>query len=343
MELSAKNPNKVHSERPFVSIVMPALNEGRYIESAILSLLPSSDDDFDFELLIVDGGSTDDTLNILSRLELLYSTISIIHNEHKTQSYAVNKAARLANPRANIILRADCHSVYPVNFVASCVASLVKNDVASVVVPMKAIGTTGFQRAVAAAQNSRLGNGGSTHRLSGGRSCYVEHGHHAAFDRSIFNELGGYDESFICNEDAEFDRRLVLAGYRIWLATEASIGYFPRSNISSLAAQYMRHGTGRVNTTMKLSAPLKLRQLMPVLIFLTSVISPILAYLNSWMLVPISSYILVCSVWGVVISYRYRSPALVMTGVAAMTMHLAWGFGFLKGLTIAWPSIDCEK
>ncbi len=63
------------------------------------------------------------------------------------------------------------------------------------VVPLRTIGVTPLQRAIAAAQNSRLGNGGSAHRL-GGISGYVSHGHHAIFDRREFLRVGGYDESF---------------------------------------------------------------------------------------------------------------------------------------------------
>ena len=82
----------------------------------------------------------------------------------------------------------------------------------SVVVSMNAEGSACLQRAAAAAQNSLLGNGGSSHRIrSDGR--WVDHGHHALMTTAAFKAVGGYDEAFSHNEDAELDVRLTKADF----------------------------------------------------------------------------------------------------------------------------------
>ena len=53
--------------KPFVSIIMPALNEELYLSAAIDSVIPSSHD-IEFELLVLDGGSTDRTREIVQAL-----------------------------------------------------------------------------------------------------------------------------------------------------------------------------------------------------------------------------------------------------------------------------------
>ena len=60
----------------------------------------------------------------------------------------------------------------------------------SVVVAMNTIGKGGFQTAVAAAQNSKLGNGGASHRSAGGEGRWVEHGHHALMRVAAFRAVG---------------------------------------------------------------------------------------------------------------------------------------------------------
>src|SRR2546421_453420 len=103
----------------------------------------------------------------------------------------------------------------------------------SVVVSMIAKGVTCSQMAAAAAQNSKLGNGGSAHRRKA-QGRFVDHGHHALLDVNAFRLVGGYDESFSHNEDAELDFRLTAAGCRIYLCAGADITYYPRKRLLSL-------------------------------------------------------------------------------------------------------------
>jgi succinoglycan biosynthesis protein ExoA len=131
----------------------------------------------------------------------------------------------------------------------------------SVVVSMTARGVTCFQKAAAAAQNSRLGNGGSAHRrLAEGR--FVDHGHHALMNINAYRSVGGYDETFTHNEDAELDARLIAAGYRIYLCPGADITYYPRTSLTSLFRQYRNFGRGRAMTILKHRMKPKLRQMI---------------------------------------------------------------------------------
>ncbi len=313
----------------FVSIVMPALNEERYIADAVASILPCAGS-LDYELLVMDGGSTDETCRIVEQMMVLNSRIKLMRNPRRTQSAAMNIAAEVCDPRTTILVRADCHAIYPARFVENCVESLLAAQSSSVVVSMHAVGRSPLQRAIAAAQNSRLGNGGSRHRRVSA-SGYVDHGHHAAFDRQLFRSLGGYDESAPFNEDAEFDARLLRAGGRIYLDGRSIIDYFPRTSFASLTKQYYRHGWGRANTLLKHAARPKLRQLLPVLVFLMSA-----AALAAWpivgsitLLLP-ASYLAACLLWGSLLAVRQRQPELALSGAAAVAMHLSWASGFLK-------------
>jgi succinoglycan biosynthesis protein ExoA len=319
--------------KPFVSIVMPALNEERYIAEAVHSILPTSGD-LPYELLIVDGGSTDRTREIVQGLAASNPRIRLLFNIKKYQAAAVNLAAREADPRSSFLVRADCHTRFPAGFVERCVGELTSRRVASVVVPMHTEGSTCLQRAIAHAQNSRMGNGGSAHRIPG-RSGYVDHGHHAAFDRRIFLALGGYDERFTHNEDAEFDRRLIQAGKRIYLDSDAAVVYYPRANFQSLARQYFRHGAGRASTILKHRAVPRARQVLPVAALLACALSLALAFFNPWFLVVPVSYAICCLLWGAGMALLRRDVCLSLSGIAAIVMHMSWGSGFLSRLVSA--------
>lgn len=309
------------------AIIVPTLNEEHYIVPCLTSLLDTKPDCVR-QIIVVDGGSTDRTVELVREFADAYPIVSVLHNPKRLQSAAVNLAALLAAPEVRVLLRADAHSVYPPGFIDACVTALDARAADSVVVPILTVGTTGFQRAIAAAQNSRLGNGGSAHRI-GTVGRYVEHGHHAAFNRDAFLRIGGYNESFSHNEDAEFDHRLCLAGGRIWMAEQA-VTYFPRRTFASLARQYMRHGAGRARTIKLHRMRPRLRQVMPLILMAASIGGLALMPENIWFgLVPLS-YALCCLIWGVIGSIHARDAWLLAMGPAAITMHMAWAIGFVR-------------
>lgn len=316
---------------PFVSVVVPILNEERYIGPCLETLMKQGlkwGDGSRFEILVMDGGSTDQTREIVATMQASHPCIRLAHNPRRLQSAAMNLAARIASPLATVLLRADAHAEYPDDFLTTCLDTLIRTGVESVVVPMVTTGEHGFQHAVAAAQNSLIGNGGSAHRRMSA-SSFVEHGHHAAFTRSSFLRIGGYDETFSHNEDAEYDRRVAEAGGRIWLCGEAVLSYFPRRDPWGLAKQYFFHGAGRARTLLMHHMRPRLRQLMPLVIWAGSIGGLVLGALHpAFLLLPIA-YAGISLGWGVAAALRARDPWLLAVGPAAMIMHLSWASGFL--------------
>ncbi|MXP64643.1 glycosyltransferase family 2 protein [Roseomonas sp. M0104] len=316
--------------RELITLAVPVLNEEHYIGPCLESLLTQGDT-FRLEILVLDGGSHDRTAEIVHALAARHPEIRLVENPARLQSAAVNLAARVAARESRVILRADAHAWYPPGFVTGVVAGLRAQDATSVVVPMLTVGHQGMQRGIAAAQNSRLGNGGSAHRL-GLRSEWVDHGHHAAFDRAFFLSIGGYDESFTHNEDAELDQRARAAGGRIWLCADHPVTYFPRKDLASLARQYVKHGAGRARTLLKHRLRPKPRQMAPVIALLGNVAALLVApFWLPALLVP-ALYAALCLGWGAALAFRKRDPWLAAAGPAAMVMHMAWGVGFLRSL-----------
>jgi succinoglycan biosynthesis protein ExoA len=327
------SPQERAGTSTFVSILVPALNEEGYIEQAIRTIAPQSPD-LDYEIIVLDGGSRDNTPAIVEALAAADRRIRLVANPNRLQSAAVNLGARIANPRAQILIRADCHATYPPGFVDRLVAILESVDAASVVVPMKTIGESCFQKGVAAAQNSRLGNGGAQHR-KGGASQFVDHGHHAAFRRNFFEGIGGYDETFSHNEDAELDYRIGRRGGRIWFAGELGVGYFPRGTVRRLARQYFSHGAGRARTRFKHRQPLRPRQLLPVAATVGSALGLLAAPFFPWALLVPLLYLMASMMAGLAVAFSNRNVCAAFSGPAASVMHVSWGVGFL------WATARC--
>ncbi|MGJ4951798.1 glycosyltransferase family 2 protein [Bradyrhizobium sp. HKCCYLS20291] len=323
--------------QPFVTIIVPTLNEERYIARAIDSLIAGLED-VAYELIVLDGGSTDRTTTIVAQLAASNPRIRLEANPQRYQSAAVNRGAMIAHPESEIILRADSHAEYPPSFVAGLIRELREREAGSVVVPMRTRGTAFIQRGIAAAQNSRFGNGGALHRI-GTTSRYVEHGHHAAFLRKTFLAVGGYDESFTHNEDAELDIRLRKSGAKLWLCSELAVTYFPRSSFGSLARQYFNHGSGRAKTMLKHRQQPKLRQMLPLGALGMNVTGIALSCVfGGLFLLPSALYAGGCLAAGAWLAVVNRDVAGCAAGPAAMIMHQSWAAGFGYRVLRSWRS-----
>lgn len=315
-----------------VLVVVPTLNEARHIRGVLESQLPflrrRAATAVPARLVVADGGSTDGTQDIVREVAQGAPDLDIrlMDNPRRLQSAGVNLACTEHGEGLTWLLRIDAHAHYPDRYADILLDEARTSGADSVVVAMKAVGTSLMQHVVALAQNSRLGNGGAAHR-TGVSGRFVEHGHHALMRVSAFEGVGGYDESFSHNEDAELDLRLGRAGHRIWLTTRTGLEYLPRRDLPALMRQYFRFGAGRARTTLKHRLRPKLRQavliaLAPLLLLaLLGPFQPVLA-------LPLILWVLGCALGGGALALKHREIAALAAGPIAGCMHLAWSAGF---------------
>ena len=113
-------PQSQDSDRPLVSIVTPSFNMGSFIEETIQSVL--SQDYPNIEYIVVDGGSSDGTLEILRRYE---GRLRYVSEPDRGQTDAINKGFRLSRGSVFAFLCAD--DTYLPGAVATAVRHLVAN------------------------------------------------------------------------------------------------------------------------------------------------------------------------------------------------------------------------
>lgn len=313
-----------------VLIVVPCLNEALHIERVLRQCLETELPRHHL-VVVADGGSTDGTLDILNRLTDEFPSLRILHNRRKLQSAGVNLAVDTYAEGFRYLLRVDAHADYPKNYLKRLGEEMLATGAQSVVVPLISEGQTWFQKAVAMAQNSVLGTGGSPHRHEG-RRIWVDHGHHALFDIAWFKMLGGYNPAFGYNEDAEFDIRLGREGGKVWLAGDVPVIYYPRRNLVALCVQYYSYGGGRAKTVQLHKTRLKPRQMAPLAIAPACIAALFsLAFPSLWPLaLPAIVWALVACAFGAYLAIRHGEPCALASGPAAMAMHLSWSVGYWR-------------
>ena len=83
--------DKDYSYQPFISIIVPAYNEGRMIKRRIENLLSQDYPKDQFEIVVVDSGSTDTTLEIARGLEKINANVRVLEEgERKGKASAIN-------------------------------------------------------------------------------------------------------------------------------------------------------------------------------------------------------------------------------------------------------------
>lgn len=107
--------------KPLVSIITPSYNQGVFIRETIESVL--SQDYERVEYIVVDGGSTDNSLDIIKEYE---GRLTYISENDNGQSDAINKGFRMAHGEIVAWLNSD--DVYEPNSISKAVNEFLKND-----------------------------------------------------------------------------------------------------------------------------------------------------------------------------------------------------------------------
>ena len=88
---------------PKLSVVMPVYNAEKFLPAAIISIINQTFTDYEF--IIIDDGSSDDSLKIIKRFAEEDSRIQVISRENKGLIYSLNEA--LERARGQFIARMD--------------------------------------------------------------------------------------------------------------------------------------------------------------------------------------------------------------------------------------------
>jgi len=307
---------------------MPCYNEEKFIARSIESLM----DDYVLEygeILVVDGRSSDNTIEIVESFIEKKFPIKILKNEKRMQCFGLNQGIQAAG--GEFIVRVDAHSYYPSGYVKKLVELLEKTDAVNVGGMMLPVGETAVQKAIAWAMQHPIGVGDAKFHL-GNYSGYVDTVYLGAFKKEVFETLGLFDTHCRTNEDAEFNIRILNAGKKIYLDSSIQVEYRPRDSYVKLAVQYFFYGRGRAYTTVKHRRITSYRQMAPPLLVLALSGSLLAGFINPLFLAIWVGYLLALKLAAIFTRRKWKIPLkirLLMT-IAFMIMHTSWGAGFLS-------------
>ncbi|MEE9298004.1 MAG: glycosyltransferase family 2 protein [Acidimicrobiia bacterium] len=325
-------PLETEPRRTPVSVILPTYNEELHIDACLDSVYSQTYGPSNLEVLVVDGGSADRTVELAEAWREKLPGLRVLDNPKRQQGAALNIA--LENATSDLIVRLDAHSRYATDYVERCIDALGRSDATVVGGPMRPEGETPFGEAVAAATTTPIGVGPGRFHYSEVEE-FVDTVFLGAFRRSDIIAAGGYDEDIRqAAEDHELNFRITKSGGTILLDPTIRSIYRPRSSPGALWKQYHNYGQGKVSTLMKHRALPTWRPLVPALFVLGLITSTIwLAFRPTRLagLLALTAYGALVLVTSVVKS-RFRPMPAGRTAYAILIMHVSYGLGFLGGI-----------
>ena len=309
---------------PGVSVVLPILNEERFLADAISAILAQKYAG-KLEVILALGPSRDKTDEIARELAAKDARVVLVASPTGRTAAGLNLA--IAKAQYSIICRIDGHAQISDTYIAQAVATMRATGAVNVGGVMAAEGQNSFERAVATAMRSPLGVGGARFHV-GGKAGPADTVYLGVFDRAALQAAGGYDERFTRAQDWELNFRLRQAGGVIWFDPALVVTYRPRPNFKTLAKQYFEYGRWRRAVIRSHKGTVNYRYLAPPIAVVISALSLIAGLVvNSIGFIPVALYVVGNIAGSLVIgklwSERMRLPAVLAT------MHFSWGIGFL--------------
>ncbi|MFZ2537866.1 MAG: glycosyltransferase, partial [Oscillospiraceae bacterium] len=143
----------------YVSIVIPILNEKQYIAKCIDSVLSQDYPVESCEILLVDGGSTDGTREIILQYIQRYKNIKMLDNPKRIAPSAMNIG--ITNANGDLIVIMGAHANYASDYISKCVKWSQTTGAENVGGPAFARGEGFWGKAIEYAHYSRFGLGGA--------------------------------------------------------------------------------------------------------------------------------------------------------------------------------------
>jgi cellulose synthase/poly-beta-1,6-N-acetylglucosamine synthase-like glycosyltransferase len=222
-----------------VAVIATVLNERDGIQVLLDAFLTQTR--VPDEIVVVDGGSTDGTIEVLKG----YAQAHPILKLHVEPGVNIARGRNIAihRSRCSIVAVTDggCHP--EPNWLEELVRPMLDEPGYGAV--------TGARRIVGANRFEAFAGVLSTSVNAATESERMFHGRNSAFRKSVWAQVGGYPEWLYTAEDTLFARRAKALGCRVALAEGAVVSWRPRPNLRKLCKQYYLYGrgTGRIGLT----------------------------------------------------------------------------------------------
>ena len=223
---------------PAVSVIMPAYNVAEYVRAALESVLAQTFTDL--EVVIVDDGSTDETLAIVADVAAHDRRVRLIRQDNRGISAARNQA--LAHASGDYFALLDSDDMWDPTYLEEQIAILqARREVSIVTGNARYLGRRLDGFAARPCPDMRPEPDLAT-ILADEEAVFIM----SIFRRAVYERIGGFDQTMRTNEDYDYWIRAAAAGF-VFARNDHPLGHYRRRDDSlSAGEERMLRGILRV-------------------------------------------------------------------------------------------------
>ncbi len=330
------------SEGPIMASIIPVLNEEKYIGACLDSLINQSLDSSSHIVMVLDGGSSDNTTGIVNQYisksnEIGGPKIILLNNPGRYVAEARNMALNNLPSSISFIIELIGHCTVPTDHLEKRLEvwnSLENNSdrnigALGVKVLPSSEGKTMIETWIESALSSKFGSGsGQFDNFSSTSKTKVPA--FSMHSRNAVESIDGWDNNFITSQDSDLSMRLMKGGYDLYRTDETYVNMVKRSGFSSWLKMGYRYGFWRTKIIRKHRDRVSKREFLPWLGLLVT-LGLIIAGSEFWYF-PIIIYSIVLLAEGISFSVKWKNFSLIIgLPICLISLHATFSLGLLMG------------
>jgi len=328
------------------SVVIAVRNEKEYIENCLKGVF-SQDIKDDFEVIVIDGKSTDGTYELLEKLQKKHK-FTLIGNEKVNA--AAGRNLGIKKSKGKYIAFIDGDAIPSKDWLKQIkdVFSKQKEKVVGVGGPDNLPKDSSKKaRRIGHIMTSPIARGGkfnpSTQHSLMENERFVDHipTCNLCLKKEVFEKVGLFDEAFVKGQDLELNYRIKKAGFKILYSPKVHVVHYRKNHIRSFARQIFKWAKAKVAIIKKhgFDGLLSHIYLWPVYGLILLIASLLVFYLINLKLFfmlfffGIISYMSIMIVESINLSKKFKDKKLILYGLLLFPIvHISYFFGVLSAL-----------
>jgi cellulose synthase/poly-beta-1,6-N-acetylglucosamine synthase-like glycosyltransferase len=319
-----------------VTAMVVVRNEQDYIEQSLMSLINQDFPKENYEIIVVDGLSNDNTLKIINDIIKNNNTkvkITLLKNEKRILAAGWNIGIK--NAKGEYVVRIDAHAKANKDFIKQSLDTMKKmpKDVACVGGKITSVSLKGGDETVSKVLSSPFGIGNSKFRYSD-KAQYVDTVAFGLYKRSIFDEVGLFDETLERNQDNNMHNRIRKAGYKFYFNPRIKSEYYVRNSLKKMLRQGFLNGKWNVIVFRQDKKSLSIRHIVPLFFVLSIIVLTGLSFVSKYFLFVLLLELLLYIVLAILFALKKTKNIIEVFKMLVyyFLLHVSYGIGEISSI-----------